>query len=221
MRRAETVSRRAAPLVALLGVVALAACDLGTVRKLDPVTGKAIIEEERQAFDARTFVAKSWDSRVLPTVREHAVPLAELQRAMATDRAAAVARYGSRSGSGRASFLVTGTARVLDVDTTSRSGVARIDLEPYDGAPDAELQIGPVFRGTALRDALPFIHFDDFTNQLEYASVSRVLHERIADSVLAKVDRATLAGRVIQFTGAFAEGTGTPLVTPVILRIGG
>jgi len=26
---------------------------------------------------------------------------------------------------------------------------------------------------------------------------------------------------VIQFTGAFAEGTGTPLVTPVILRIGG
>ena len=66
-----------------------------------------------------------------------------------------------------------------------------------------------------------FIHFDDFTNQLEYASVSRVLHERIADSVLAKVDRAKLAGRVIQFTGAFAEGTGTPLVTPVILRIGG
>jgi len=104
VRRAETVSRRAAPLVALLGVVALAACDLGTVRKLDPVTGKAIIEEERQAFDARTFVAKSWDSRVLPTVREHAVPLGELQRAMATDRAAAVARYGSRSGSGRASF---------------------------------------------------------------------------------------------------------------------
>jgi len=219
--RADAVSRHAARLVAFLAAIALAACDLGTVRKLDPVTGKAIIEEERQAFDARTFVAKSWDSRVLTTMRERAVPFAELQRALAADRAAAVARYGSRSGTGRASFLVTGTARVLDVDTTSRSGVARLDLEPYDGAADAELQIGPVFRGTALRDALPFIRFDDFTNQMEYASVSRVLHERIADSVLAGVDRRTLAGRVIQFTGAFTEGTGTPLVTPVTLKVGG
>jgi predicted lipoprotein len=110
---------------------------------------------------------------------------------------------------------------VLGVDTTSRSGVERLDLEPYDGAPDAELQIGPVIRGTALRDALPFIHFDDFTNQMEYASVSRVLHERIVDSVLARVDRASLTGQVIQFYGAYAQAAGTPLVTPVILRVGG
>jgi predicted lipoprotein len=204
----------------LVALVALAACDIATVRKLDPTTGKAIIEEERQAFDARTFVATSWDARVLPTVQQRAVPLAVLRKALAEDRAAARQRYGTSTGSGRASFLVSGTARVLDVDTTSRSGVARLDLEPYDGAPDAELQIGPVIRGTALRDALPFIRFDDFTNQLEYASVSRVLHQRIADSVLAKVDRARLTGRVIQFYGAFAEGAGTPLVTPVILRVG-
>jgi predicted lipoprotein len=214
------VRRAELRLFALLGALALAGCDLGTVRKLDPATGKAIIEEERQAFDARTFVAQSWDARVLPTVRDRAVPLAALLRALASDRAGAVARYRSSTGTGRASFLVTGTAHVLDVDTTSRSGVARLDLPPYDGSTDAELQIGPVFRGTALRDALPFIRFDDFTNQLEYASVSRVLHQRIADSVVAKVDRATLAGRVIEFYGAVAEGTSPPLVTPVILRVG-
>jgi predicted lipoprotein len=206
-----------------MGAVALAGCDLATVRKLDPETGKAIVEEERQAFDARTFVATRWASRVLPTVQERAVPLAVLQRELAADRAAATARYGARTGggSGRASFLVSGTARVLAVDTTSRSGVARLDLEPYDGAPDAELQLGPVIRGTALRDALPFIRFDDFTNQLEYASVSRVLHQRIADSVLAKVDRAALVGRVVEFYGAFTDGAGTPLVTPVVLKVGG
>ena len=220
MRRAESPSRRVALAVVLLGG-ALAACDLGTVRKLDPVTGKAIIEEEHQAFDARTFVAKSWDARVLPAVQQRAVPLGELQRTLASDRAAAISRYGGTSGTGRASFLVSGTARVLDVDTTSRSGVAKLDLEPYDGSADAELQIGPVFRGTALRDALPFIRFDDFTNQMEYASVSRVLHERIADSVLARVDRTTLGGRVIRFSGAFTEGVGTPLVTPVILQVEG
>jgi predicted lipoprotein len=210
---------RAAWVVALAG--ALAGCDLATVRKLDPVTGKAIIEEERQSFDARTFVATNWDARVLPLVQQRAVPLGVLVRELASNRAAAMTRYGIAGGSGRASFLVSGTARVLTVDTTSRSGVAKLDLEPYDGTPDAELQIGPVIRGTALRDALPFIRFDDFTNQMEYASVSRVLNERIRDSVLAKADRAKLPGQAIRFHGAFTEGAGLPLVTPVILRVGG
>lgn len=220
MPRAERSLHRSTLRIVLLALIASAACDVASVRKLDPVTGKAIIEEDHQAFDAQTFVAKSWDTRVLLAVRDGAVPLGELQRALASDRAAAVARYRGASGSGRASFLVSGTARVLNVDTASRSGVARLDLEPYDGAPDAELQIGPVLRGTALRDALPFIHFDDFTNQMEYASVSRVLHQRIADSVLSTVNRATLAGRVIRFSGAVAEGAGILLVTPVILQVG-
>lgn len=221
MPRAERLPACPLWLVGFVGTFALAGCDLATVRKLDPATGKAIIEEEQQAFDARAFVAKYWDSRVLPTVQERSAPLAVLQRELSVDRAAATARYGSKSGTGRASFLVSGSARVLDVDTISRSGVARIDLEPYDGSADADLQIGPVIRGTALRDALPFIRFDDFTNQLEYASVSRVLHQRIADSILAKVDRAKLTGRIVQFYGAFTEGAGAPLITPVILRVGG
>ena len=214
------MSFRTVQRAAIAGALALAACDVATVRKLDPVTGKAIIEEEHQAFDANTFVSTNWSSRVVPEVQKRAVPLPTLLRALASDRAAAVARYGNGGTGGRASFLVTGTARVLDVDTTSRAAVAPLDVEPYDGTPDAELQIGPVLRGTALRDALPFIHFDDFTNQMEYASVSRVLHQRIADSVLAKVERATLPGRTIQFSGAFTEGSGLPLVTPVTIQVG-
>jgi predicted lipoprotein len=213
VRRAERA------LLLLAGM--LAGCDLATVRELDPATGKAIIEEERQAFDARSFVAESWDTQILPTVRDRAVELAVLRREMAADRAAATERYGNRPGSGNASFLVTGRARVLEVDTTSRAGVASLDLEPFDGSEDAELQIGPVFRGTALRDALPFIRFDDFTNQMEYASVSRLLHERVTETVLAPVDRAALAGRVIRFHGAFTDGSAVPLITPAILQIEG
>jgi len=213
--RAERVSLS----IALLGALSLAACDLGTVRKLDPATGKAIIEEEHQAFDARTWVATNWSSRVVPTVGKGAIPFSTLRSALAEDQDAATRRYRSGTGAGRPSFLVSGVARVLAVDTTSRSGVARLDLEPFDGTLDAELQIGPVFRGTALRDALPFIRFDDFTNQMAYASVSRVLHDRVADSVVAKVGRARLAGRVIEFEGAYTEDAGIPLITPVVLRV--
>jgi len=84
---------------------------------------------------------------------------------------------------------------------------------------DARVQLGPVFRGTALRDALPFIRFGDFTNQMEYAAVSRLLHERVAEGVLAGVDRATLAGRRVRFQGAFTRQAGEPLVAPVLLRV--
>ena len=39
-----------------------------------------------------------------------------------------------------------------------------------DGKPTTVvLQIGPVIFGTALRDALPFIAFGDFVNQIDYA----------------------------------------------------
>ena len=219
MPRVDRWPRRVPWSFALLGVVALASCDVATVKKLDPVTGKAIIEEERRAFDARSWVATNWSSRVVPTAEKSAIPLGVLRKELAENGAAATQRYRSGTGAGRPSFLVTGSARVLAVDTTSRSGVARLDLEPFDGSSDAEIQIGPVFRGTALRDALPFIRFDDFTNQLEYASVSRLLHQRVADSVLAKLDRARLVGRVIEFNGAYTEGSGIPLVTPVVVRV--
>ena len=219
MPRAELRLRCAPRSLALLGALVIAACDVATVKKLDPVTGKAIIEEEHRAFDAPTWVATNWSSRVVPTIEKSAVPLGVLRKELADSGAAATQRYRSGTGSGRPSFLVSGSARVLAVDTTSRSGVARLDLQPFDGSPDAELQIGPVFRGTALRDALPFIRFDDFTNQMEYASVSRVLHERVADSVVAKIGRARLAGRVIEFEGAFSEDPGIPLITPVTLRV--
>jgi predicted lipoprotein len=218
---AERSSPRALRALVLLCAGVLAGCDLATVRRLDPATGKAIVEEERRAFDAGTFVAESWESRIVPTVRERAVPLARLRQELAADRAAAEERYGNRPGSGSASFLVTGRARVLAVDTTSRAGVATLDLEPFDGAADAQLQIGPVFRGTALRDALPFIRFDDFTNQMEYASVSRLLHERVAGTVLGSVDRATLGGRVILFHGALTDGSEPPLITPAIVQVEG
>jgi predicted lipoprotein len=200
-----------------VAVLLLAGCKVATVRPLDPVTGRAIVEDEKRAFDARTFVAENWETRVLPAA-EKGVPLVMLVRALAADSAGASARYGNRNGGGY-SYLVTGTARILSVDTASRAGVAMLDLEPYDGVADARLQVGPVFRGTALRDALPFIHFDDFTNQMEYAGVSRLLHERVRETVVGPIGASALPGKVVRFRGAFTRAAGLPLITPVALEI--
>jgi len=101
-------------------------------------------------------------------------------------------------------------------------GFLSLDLPPYDNTADISLQIGPVVRGTSLRDALPFITFNQFINQLEYANVSNALHQRLFETVLRTIDPETLLSNEITFHGVFTlRYAGTPLITPVVLRMEG
>lgn len=117
--------------------------------------------------------------------------------------------------------LLRGQGKVLKVDDSSRSAVLLLDTAPYDGRADLALQMGPVLRGTALRDALDFIRFDDFVNQLEFARVASELNQRVWNDVLAQQPRAGWAGRVVSFAGAAERPAGAeiPLVMPVELKV--
>jgi len=204
----------------LLGLfILMAGCE---IRPLDPETGKAIIEEARQAFDAPSFVEENWEARVLPTIRNDAVALEVLMAELRADPEAASAKYGHREGTRPYNFMVRGTGRVLEADTTSRAGLLRLDLPPYDDASDISLQMGPVIRGTALRDALPFITFNQFVNQLEYANVSNAMHTRLVETVLAEVDPKALLSQEISFSGVFTlRRLNALLITPVEIRVEG
>jgi predicted lipoprotein len=74
-------------------------------------------------------------------------------------------------------------------------------------------------KGTAVRDSMDFINFDDFTNQLEFANVSRELNNKIKAVVLNDLDREALQGKMVDFLGAFqwVEGKSI-LITPVELK---
>ena len=89
--------------------------------------------------------------------------------------------------------------------------------------PPRALQIGPVVFGTALRDALPFVSFGDFVNQIDYAEVSRVLNDKAISAARGSLDFTHAAGRTVTFAGAAtAPSGGTPLtVTPASLSLGG
>lgn len=195
-------------------------CKIVTIRPLDPVTRKPVIEQMQEGFDPVTYVDRIWENRVLPTVRNSAVPYWTLMDALRQDRDAASRRYGHQEGTRPYSFLVTGRGRVLEVDTSSLTGLLRVDVEPCDGKADVVLQIGPVIRGTALRDSLPFIGVNQFTNQLEYADVSRELHNRVKSQVLADLDKDTLPGATISFSGAFTlDVEDEVMITPVFLEV--
>jgi predicted lipoprotein len=198
---------RSAALVALAGA-AVASCKPWTVRPIENTAAGTPTASAR--FDAAAYVESIWAARVEPTARTSAIELS----------AAVLGRTGPEGST----ILVRGSGVVSAVDTQSRVGLALVDLAPGDGRPDVALQIGPVLRGTAVRDALPFIRFGDFANQLEFADVANALNARVVRTALAAVDAATLTGRSITFWGAMringASGERLPEVVPVILQGG-
>jgi predicted lipoprotein len=191
---------------------ALAACKIATVRPLassgPPASGAA-------AFDATAYVESIWVSRIVPTVEREATECGDLLASLEGDPEGTLERLG-RGPRGPSYFLVKGEGTVVSVDRRSRNGLLGIDLLPSDGGVDLWMQIGPVVQGMALRDAVGFIAFDQFVNQIEYADVGNALNQRVLDSVLAGLDAESAKGTVLSFAGAATPGE-RPVLTPVRL----
>jgi predicted lipoprotein len=190
-------SRRglAAGLVAAAVVVALAI--------LRPWTVVPVRSTSPAAFDPHAYVASIWTSQVLPTAEASAI---DLQAYLARQADPAVTALPAT----RAVF-VRGRATVAEIDQRSRVGLARLGLERATDSPAVAIQVGPVLRGTALRDALPFVRFTDFLNQLEFAAVSNALNEQVVEAVLAGMNVGGLAGRDVTFLGAVSTAAGAAI----------
>ncbi len=210
-----------AALIALVAA-ALVGCAPWTIRPIaDANSAQAQasgIVPGKPGFSPKAYADSIWASQVLPTVSEKANDLATVLAALKADPNAARQKYGHHEGTRPYNFLVKTEAKVLAVDTTLRSGTLKLDLLPEDGAADATVQLGPVLKGTALRDALPFIQFNQFTNQLEYADVSNELNELVLKQVLGTIDPASLAGKTVVVEGAFTQGAGGVLIIPTKLQ---
>jgi predicted lipoprotein len=167
-----------------------------------PWTVRPIEQAETGPFDAKRYVDGIWTAKVLPAV------------AGAADLTSPAARRIEKS------ILVKGEGKVVRVDESSRARLMLVDLPPFDGKPDVALQLGPVIRGTALRDALPFIQFSQFVNQLDYARAGNALNDR-AENTLATLSAADIAGAGVTFAGAAAPPSGdAPLeIVPVTLSV--
>ena len=150
-------------------------------------------------FDAEAYVDSIWRSKVLPAAAQ-AVEVADFLKAPRT-------------------CLVKGQGKIVALDIGSRTGLIMVDLPPYDGRADILVQIGPVIRGTALRDALPFIQFSQFVNQMQYAAVGNALNGRVVKNAIPK---ALTVGLEVSFSGAAAapEAGRLPEVVPVTLEVG-
>ena len=191
--------RRAFPSLAMVVCcLALGSCVPWTVR---PINSDGDADGGPKVVSAAAYVDSIWTAKLLPAVLNSAVDAPALLHALAASPEGAEARYGHHEPNGPVYFTVKGEGVVVGVDTRSRSGLALVDVAPFDGRADVSIQIGPVLRGTSLRDATGLVRFTDFVNQLQYADVGNELNQRVLKNVLAGLDRNRLKGRLVSFAG--------------------
>jgi len=204
----------------LASLLFLTSCKLWTIRPIESKGQTAVVAS--QQVNADTYVDSIWQSKVVPTMLEKAVDLAAVLSALDADSEAAKKQYSSGDAGGAAHFIVKGAGRITRVESRSQNRTITVTLTNYQGKAEVVIQVGPVFRGTSIRDAVGFIQFNQFVNQLQFADVGNKLNDRVAASVIKDFDLATAQGKQVSFHGAFTLSDRNKIViTPVQISVGG
>ena len=175
------------------------------------------------AFDPDKRVAEIWLAKVVPYFEKKAGNLLEVRDLAAKSLDDAGAQFGYRAKSENTpwTLMVKFDGVIVAADTESRASTISVDATGK-GKTDAIVQIGPAMRGTAIRDALDFVSFGDFTNQIDFARFGKAFNTYVNQTTLEKLPREALVGRKVTVLGAypFVSAAETPFVTPVEVTIG-
>lgn len=206
------------PFLVLAGLVALGGCKFVETAEL------AARAEAAQKPSAGASATALWSQRVLPYFAESAHPLAEVRNGIAGGLDEAGRRFGYREVPEGApwNFAVVASGTIVAANTKSRAATAELDTDG-DGQGDVTLQLGPVIKGTAIRDVLPFVSFTQYSNQIEYADVAKAFNTQAYETALKDVPREALTGRRVAVTGVFTlrGASDKILLTPVTVAFEG
>ncbi|HHX61592.1 MAG TPA: DUF2291 domain-containing protein [Epulopiscium sp.] len=181
----------------------------------DKLTGEVV-------FSAGDNVQDIWESAALPELYGKAIDMPTFLLEAKGDFKSLADQYGrySMGTSGELSYTVKGIGMVKEVNTEKKAGYIDVELDGYTGTEVIRLQIGPVFKGSAVRDSVDLIKFEDYKNQVDYAAVSQSIHDIIKETTLDQIDYSSLSGKQIEFTGCFTvDKEDLALITPVSLTV--
>ncbi len=210
--RGTGASHRRGRLVGAAAVLALlVAMALSTTFK----DADAPVEGAPVAFDPASYGEETYGPKVVPAIEEAAVELPTLTQALAADPDAAGEQYGKRPApSSPWSYAVTFTGTAA----APESGLMQVTVPGVTSR--VSVQIGPAVNGTALRDAVGFIEFGQFLNQVEYADAATALNTEMKADLLQGLDPASLVGQEVTVVGATAPLNPEVItVTPVSIEV--
>ena len=178
-----------------------------------------------EGFNAAGYVDSVWASQLVPHFDKEANELATVIAAIKSNLDDAGHQYGHRAAAEGSpwSFAVKSMGKVVAVNTESRAGTLVVEIPTDAGPQQVTLQIGPVVKGSAIRDTLPFFSFGKVTNQIEYAQVGRAFNERALKEIEKPLAELKTPGAALEFQGSIslADVPETFLVTPVSLKPAG
>jgi predicted lipoprotein len=173
---------------------------------------------QSQTFDPVAYVDGIWSSKLLPTFNEKAVEFSKILSEIQPDANGHVTKaelipiaksYGLITVGEADEYIVKGTGRVVNLDTSSNIGHMEIQLEGYSGPIKVNLYIGPIIPAddTSIRDSVGYINFGDFQDQTQYGKVAAEINNRVIKDVVSPLDIKDLQGKTISFEGAFTIRT--------------
>jgi predicted lipoprotein len=181
-----------------------------TVVKIEDVEKAA----QSEAFDPVAYVEGIWVSKLLPTFNEKAMELPKILSEIqldangtaSKDSLIAIAnKYGLITVGEAHVYMIKGSGKVVSVNTKTSLGTMEVALDGYSGPIKVLIYIGTRIPSdeTSVRDAVGFISFGDFKEQTEYGKVASEINKRILNQVLGSLDKNSLEGKTISFTGSF------------------
>ncbi|MBB3978401.1 putative lipoprotein [Rhizobium azooxidifex] len=210
---------RTATLTAAALALALSGCKI-----IKTPTAEEAAEAASGGFNPERQAGQLWDEKVVPFLDQRAGPIQEVAALVGSDPNAAGAKYGHKEEQGSAPWTyaakVSGT--IVKAETKSRAAYLDTDIDG-DGKADVRIQIGPVIKGTAIRDSLDFVNFNEFKNQIQWAEFGKAFNNHLNAVTLEKLPREALEGKKVDAVGAYplpSKGQ-LPLLTPVTIAIGG
>ncbi|KQS75688.1 hypothetical protein ASG25_20285 [Rhizobium sp. Leaf384] len=186
-------------------------------------TAEEAAEVASGGFNPERQASELWAPKVVPYLTSKAGPYGEVAALIASDAEAAAAKYGHKEKEGNApwTYAAKVSGRIVKAETTSRAATLDTDIDG-DGKADVRIQIGPVIKGTAIRDSLDFVSFNQFKNQIQWAEFGKAFNAHLNAQVLQALPRDGLDGKTVEAVGAFpvpAKGQ-LPLLTPVTITLG-
>ena len=164
---------------------------------------RTVEEDEfiKKGFDAKAYVENIWKSKIIPTISNEANEITFILDELFENKEIAEEKYGARSGTGSYSFMIKGMGEVKSLNTASRVGTLSIELQKKYEA-KIFITLGPVIKKDSIRDAVKFIQFNDFVNQLDFADVSRIIRTRVLNEIIGPLNLKEIVGKKINFEGA-------------------
>jgi predicted lipoprotein len=212
------VRMKGAALLLMVAAAALPGCKIVKT----PTAAEKAAAEAKTAFNPGEKVDAIWQSQAMPAIEKKAGDLKDVLAAIAANPDDAGAKFGHRDkqSSSPWTYVAKFKGKVIAADTDSRAATLDIDSDG-DGKADAKVQIGPALRGTALRDSLDFVNFNDFKNQIEWAQFGKAFNEKVNATLLQALPRDGIVGKTVDVTGAFPLPTSgqLPLVTPEAIKL--